>query len=116
MKGDILAGEKVLSEYLSDEEIDFLVLRILRFSLDNRLLSTHIHALGSMRWLTMFEACLYSRKSVTTLKKWVEEGKIYGGPPEDGGDWILDRISIDDFYEARREERRVKRQGAGHEA
>ena len=106
----------MLSEYLTDDEIDLLVLRILRYSLDNRLLSTHIHALGSMRWLTSSEACLYSRKSLTTLKKLAEDGKIYGGPPTVGGDWIWDRISIDYFYDTRREERRVQRQGAGNEA
>ena len=116
VNGSILAGEKALSEYLTDEEIDTLVLRILRFSIDNRLLSIYIHALGSMRWLTTFEACLYSRKSLTTLKSWAEDGKIYGGPPTDGGDWVWDRVSIDDFFNTKRDERRIKVQEASNEA
>jgi hypothetical protein len=51
------------------------------------------------RWLTMQEAMKYARvKSLNTMKKWVEEGLIYGRPRSGRGDWIIDRQSIDKFY------------------
>lgn len=51
------------------------------------------------RWLTMSEAMGYAKvKSINTMKKWVEEGRIYGRPRSGRGDWIIDRESIDQFY------------------
>lgn len=51
------------------------------------------------RWLTMKEAMEYARvKSINTIKKWVNEGLIYGRPRSGRGDWIIDRQSIDKFY------------------
>jgi hypothetical protein len=51
------------------------------------------------RWLTMKEAQAYAKvKSITTIKKWVNEGRIYGRPRSGRGDWIIDRDSIDQFY------------------
>ena len=51
------------------------------------------------RWLTMQEAMKYAKvKSINTMKKWVDEGHIYGRPRSGRGDWIIDRESIDKFY------------------
>ena len=51
------------------------------------------------RWLTMKEAQAYAKvKSLNTIKKWVNEGAIYGRPRSGRGDWIIDRDSIDKFY------------------
>lgn len=51
------------------------------------------------RWLTMAEAKEYAKvRSINTIKKWVNEGKIYGRPRSGRGDWIIDRNSIDEFY------------------
>jgi len=49
------------------------------------------------RWLTMSEAKKYAKvKSVKTIKKWIDEGYIYGH--KRSGAWIIDRLSIDDWY------------------
>ena len=51
------------------------------------------------RWLTMQEAKDYAKvKSLNTIKKWVNEGLIYGRRRSAKGDWIIDRDSIDEFY------------------
>ena len=51
------------------------------------------------RWLTMKEAMEYARvKSINTMKKWIDEGLIYGRPRSGRGDWIIDRESIDRYY------------------
>ncbi|MBC8179181.1 MAG: helix-turn-helix domain-containing protein [Deltaproteobacteria bacterium] len=51
------------------------------------------------RWLTMKEAKEYAKvRSINTIKKWVNEGLIYGRPRSGRGDWIVDRESIDRFY------------------
>lgn len=51
------------------------------------------------RWLTMREAMEYAKvRSINTMKKWVDEGRIYGRPRSGRGDWIIDRESIDQFY------------------
>jgi len=107
-RGDIRAGEKVLSEYLTDDEVESLVMRILRFAMTEKVLSVYIHALSSMRWLTLQEACLYSRKSMRTIKAWASDGKIYGHQAQKAGDWIFDRESIDSFFNGPREERRLE--------
>ena len=49
------------------------------------------------RWLTLREAMKYARvKSPNTMKKWIEEGYLYGF--KRSGEWIVDRDSIDDWY------------------
>lgn len=51
------------------------------------------------RWMTMDEAKEYARvKSKNTLKSWIRKGKIYGYKRSARGDWIIDRESIDAFY------------------
>jgi len=107
-RGDIRAGDKVLIEYLTDAEVELLVLRILRFAMTEKLLSVYIHALSSMKWLTMAEACMYSRKSPNTLKAWADDSRIYGTPAGESGSWIFDRESIDSFFNGPRDERRLE--------
>jgi len=49
------------------------------------------------RWLTLREAMKYARvKSANTIKRWIDEGYIYGF--KRSGEWIVDRESIDDWY------------------
>jgi excisionase family DNA binding protein len=64
-----------------------------------------IDVLVTARWLTIAEACEYARKSVNTLKRYIIEGKIYGS--KQGGEWIVDRESIDSFYGEDRDRRRL---------
>lgn len=53
------------------------------------------------RWLTMPEACKYAGvKSKNTIKKWINDGYIYGF--KRSGDWIIDRETIDDWYGSER--------------
>ena len=49
------------------------------------------------RWLTLREAMNYAKvKSANTIKRWIDEGFIYGF--KRSGEWIVDRESIDDWY------------------
>ena len=52
------------------------------------------------RWLTIKEACQYGKIKRDTLMKWIDEGYIYGS--KRSGKWIVDRQSIDDFYNQER--------------
>lgn len=74
---------------------------ILRFQLDSKMLSLIIPFLGTMKWLSLDEACLYARKSRNTILDLIKEGKIYGTKAE-GGEWIVDRESIDAYYNEER--------------
>jgi hypothetical protein len=65
-----------------------------------------IEVLVSARWLTMAEACYYACKSENTLKKIINEGKIYAD--KKGGGWIVDRESIDTYYNETRDNRRIE--------
>jgi len=54
---------------------------------------------NSSRWLSLREAMEYAKvKSVNTIKNWINEGYIYGF--RRSGEWIIDRESIDDWYES----------------
>ena len=52
------------------------------------------------RWLTIKEACEYARIKRDTLMKWLDEGYIYGS--KRSGKWIVDRKSIDNYYNEER--------------
>ena len=108
MSGSIKAGEKALSTFLNEDEVELLVLRIIEFAITEKLLTICIQALGSMKWMSMTEACLYSRKSPNTLKGWVNDGKIYASPPDVSGEWVFDRESIDSFLYGPRDKRRLE--------
>ncbi len=62
--------------------------------------------LGSMKWLKFSEAMIYARMSKKTLKKYIDEGEI--DALKRGGNWIVDRASIDKFYEDKLFDRKVK--------
>ena len=53
------------------------------------------------RWLTVKEAMAYCKvKSKTTMHKWINEGYIYAH--KRSGQWIIDRESIDDWFNSER--------------
>ena len=55
------------------------------------------------RWLSLSEAMEYAKvKSSNTIKKWIDEGYIYGF--KRSGEWIIDRDTIDDWYSSERRE------------
>ena len=62
-----------------------------------------------MKWLTLQEACTYSRRSSNTMKRLILQGKIYGSKKE--GEWIVDRESIDGYFNADRDEARIRLHG-----
>lgn len=52
------------------------------------------------RWLTVKEAMAYAKvKSVNTIREWIKQGYIKGHKRGGNGDWIIDRQSIDDWYQ-----------------
>lgn len=51
----------------------------------------------SQRWLTMREACLYAKMSKNTLMGCIADGNIKASKQR--GKWIVDRSSIDAYYE-----------------
>lgn len=50
------------------------------------------------RWLSMPKACKYSEMSKNTLMKCIKNGDIKASKRR--GKWIVDRRSIDKYYEA----------------
>jgi hypothetical protein len=53
------------------------------------------------RWLTIKEAMAYAKvKSKTTMFKWINDGHIYAH--KRSGEWIIDRESIDDWFNSER--------------
>ena len=52
-------------------------------------------------WLTVKEAMAYAKvKSKTTMFKWIHDGRIYAH--KRSGEWIIDRESIDDWFNSER--------------
>lgn len=51
----------------------------------------------TQKWLTLAQACAYTGRSASTLKRKAQEGLIVGHKPE-GSQWQFDRESIDAFY------------------
>ncbi len=70
---------------------------------------TDMARLNCMKWLTLHEACIYARRSSNTIKKLVLEGKIYAS--KKGGEWIVDRESIDRYFYTERDDLRIKLSG-----
>jgi len=60
----------------------------------------------SQRWLSMREACLYSKMSKNTLMECINENEIKAVKRR--GKWIVDRQSIDSYYADDEAEVRVK--------
>lgn len=81
--------EKVLLSHSDIEAIADLIAKQVK--------SNVLASCAPRRWLTLQEAMDYSRvKSVNTIKKWIDEGYIYGH--KRSGQWIVDRESIDDWF------------------
>lgn len=113
MSGTVKAGKKVLSSFMDKAEVELLVLELIRFALSKKLLTLYMHALSSMKWLDLSEACIYARTSPNTLKQWYDEGKVNASPPDVSGSWRFDRESIDCFFNTRRDERRLELERLG---
>jgi len=62
----------------------------------DRVLSSHP---GIGRWLSIDEAMIYAKvKSRSTIMSWINNGYIYAHKRT--GSWIVDRNSIDGWYES----------------
>jgi len=96
--GDIFRHESVLQRLAAD---------IIRYQLESRMLSLVLPYLSTLKWLSMQEACFYSRKSRNTLLELIKTGTIYGTKPEGSGDYVVDRESIDSYYSDDRNKRRL---------
>jgi len=107
ISGEISVG-KFLPDYFDESEIENLAFDILNFICDQRLMAPIIQYLGTMKWLSLQEACIYSRKSKNTLLALAADGTIYA-TREGMGDWVFDRESIDRFYNRKREKDHARR-------
>jgi hypothetical protein len=65
--------------------------------------------INTARWLTFKEARMYSRLGEKKLRELLKRGVIYGKRLD--GKWIVDRESIDSFYESDRFEAEVFMEG-----
>lgn len=90
-----------LPEMADQADVHSLSADIIRFQLEGRMASAILPYLSTMKWLSLDEACIYSRKSRNTMLDLIKEGKIYGTKAE-GGEWIVDRESIDAYYNEER--------------
>ena len=54
------------------------------------------------RWMPLKEACLYAHIGRLRLVTLAQEGKVRGfqDPDNKRGDWIFDRISLDEYRES----------------
>ncbi len=105
--GTILAGGNSLTMIFDEGSLHSLAADITRYQLKGGNLSLVLPYLSSMKWLTLTEACIYSRKSRNTVLKLIEEAKIYGTKAE-GGDYVVERESIDAYYNKKREDLKEK--------
>jgi hypothetical protein len=86
---------------LSEGDVHAFVKELIGYMLENQSLAALMSALGSMTWLTLAEAMLYSRvKDRKTIRKLLDDGIIYGSDAL--GDWRVERKSIDDALGARK--------------
>jgi len=53
------------------------------------------------RWLSLKDASVYGRIGTKRLKQLATEGKVKGfqDPDSGRGDWVFDRLSIDEYRE-----------------
>lgn len=110
LSGEISPGETgtvSLSDHWTEEGIHRFAVSIIQYQLDNKSLAFILPFLGTMKWLSLAEACVYSRKSRNTLLELIKTGKIYGTKPEGSGDYVVDRESIDQFYFTNKHEREL---------
>lgn len=62
-----------------------------------------VHSITIKRWLKFSEAMLYSSMSRRLLNRLMDRNVIYGIRRDDG-DFIVDRYSIDEYYERQKTE------------
>jgi len=108
----MLTGElspvKPLSDYFSEGEIEQLSKEIIRYQFSSKFFSLILPYIATMKWLSLPEACLYTRHSRNTLLKWIEDGKIYASKPDGSGTYIIDRQSIDNYFNELRDNARIR--------
>ena len=95
-----------LSEMADQSDVHAFAADILRFQFDSSMLSLIIPFLGTMKWLSLDEACIYARKSRNTILELIikgdKKGNMIYGTKGGGGEWIVDRESIDAYYNEER--------------
>lgn len=108
ISGQILSAQNLITIDVPENDINQLSADILNYILSEQLLSPAIQYLSTMKWLRLEEACLYARLGRTTMRKLIKRGNIHGSKPEGTGDWIIDRQSIDNFYNQAYDDFRIK--------
>lgn len=103
LSGEISAGQLSLGEFYSPQEISQFSTAIMQHQLESKSLALILPYLCSMKWLSLQEACIYARKSRNTILKLISQNDIYGTKPEGSGDYIVDRESIDGYYNQERD-------------
>ena len=81
-------------------EIDHEQMEVLAVLVAQKIKETVQVAGNQPRWLNMKEAVAYAKTSERKLRAWVDEGYIYGFRRT--GQYILDRESIDKWYNSER--------------
>ncbi|MBI5193256.1 MAG: helix-turn-helix domain-containing protein [Nitrospirae bacterium] len=62
--------------------------------------------INTAKWLSLEHACIYmTGLSENTVLKHIREGDIYG--IRKGGKWVIDRESIDEYYNTERAAERI---------
>lgn len=103
LTGEILMPDlSNLSSPSYESRIQTLVSDIIRFQLESKMFSLIIPYFSTMKWLSLTEACIYARKSRNTVIELIKEMKVYGTKPEGTGEYIIDRESIDVYYNEER--------------
>lgn len=105
--GRILVGGNDLTTTFDQNLLHSLATDIISYQIKNKMPALVLPYLASMKWLTLSEARIYARKSRNTILKLVKEMKIYGTKAE-GGDYIVDRESIDAYYNCEKDDLRDK--------
>lgn len=60
----------------------------------------HVAAETKPKWLTIEEASTYAKASIKKIRRWIDEGYIYGFKRT--GKYVIDRESIDNWYNSER--------------
>ena len=107
LTGEISVDSISLADKFSPELLHKLSADIIRYQVEKKILSSLIPFLGTMKWLTLAEACIYARCSRNTLINWMESGKIYASKPDGSGTYIIDRQSIDNYFNELRDNARI---------
>ena len=107
LTGEISVDSISLADKFNPDLLHKFSADIIKYQLEKKILSSLIPYLSTMKWLSLQEACIYARKSRNTILELIKTGKIYGTKPEGMGDYVVDRESIDKFFDIERNERRL---------